>query len=93
MNLINILEITELEGGTYTVETITDFINTVTNWAIGIGISLAGLVLVIGFITLAVVDVEQKNRAKSRITQTIVGIVGIIVSISIVNVLIRHFIR
>lgn len=93
MNLVNILEIAELEGGEYTVDTIINFINTVTNWAIAIGLPLAGLILVIGFVTLSVVDVEQKNRAKARITQTVLGIIGILISISIVNIIIRQFVR
>jgi len=89
--IINFLAIQELEGGTYTVETILNIIKQVTNWAIAIGLSLAGVALVISFAIYAVVDVEQKQRTKTRITQTLAGIFGIIIAISLVNIIIRLF--
>ena len=39
----------------------------------------------------AVVDVDQKPRVKTRITQTLLGIFGIILAISLVNIIIRLF--
>lgn len=47
--------------------------------------------LIIGFILYAVVDVDQKPRVKQRIIQTMFGIVGIILAISIVNLIIDLF--
>ena len=59
--------------------------------ALKIGIALAGVSLVIGFIMYAVVDVDQKPRIKSRIIQTLLGVGGIILAISLVNVIIGLF--
>ena len=42
-------------------------------------------------IMYAVVDVDQKPRVKTRITQTLLGIFGIILAISLVNIIIRLF--
>ena len=39
----------------------------------------------------AVVDVDQKQRVKTRIVQTFLGIFGIIMAISLVNIIIRLF--
>ena len=47
--------------------------------------------LVICFIMYAVVDVDQKQRVKTRIVQTFLGIFGIIMAISLVNIIIRLF--
>ena len=91
MNLLNILAIQQLEGGTYTVDTVLQVIKQITDWAIAIGMSLAGVAVVISFIMYAVVDVDQKPRVKTRITQTLVGIGGIIISVSLVNIIIRLF--
>jgi len=91
MRDIYMLAIKELEGGTYTVETILQAIRTVTDWAISIGLTLAGLTMVIGFIVLAVVDVDQKVRAKQKIVQILLAIGGIVISISLVNIMIRLF--
>ena len=91
MNLLNILAIQQLEGGTYTVDTVLKVIKQITDWAIAIGMSLAGVAVVISFIMYAVVDVDQKPRVKTRITQTLVGIGGIIISVSLVNIIIRLF--
>lgn len=90
--IFNILAIKELEGGTYTVDTVLKVIKQITDWALAIGLSLAGVALVISFIMYAVVDVDQKPRVKTRITQTIFGIFGIIVAISLVNIIIRLFV-
>ena len=46
---------------------------------------------IIGFILYAVADVDQKARVKQRIIQTMFGIVGIILAISIVNLIIDLF--
>ncbi len=91
MNLFNTLAIQQLEGGTYTVDTVLQVIKQITDWAIAIGMSLAGVAVVISFIMYAVVDVDQKPRVKTRITQTLVGIGGIIISVSLVNIIIRLF--
>ena len=68
MNLLNILAIQQLEGGTYTVDTVLQVIKQITDWAIAIGMSLAGVAVVISFIMYAVVDVDKKPRVKTRIT-------------------------
>ena len=46
---------------------------------------------IIGFILYAVADVDQKQRVKQRIIQTMFGIIGIILAISIVNLIIDLF--
>lgn len=91
MKLLNMLAIQQLEGGTYTVDTVLKVIKQITDWTLAIGISLAGIALVISFIMYAVVDVDQKPRVKTRITQTLLGIFGIILAISLVNIIIRLF--
>jgi len=91
MKDIYMLAIAELEGGTYTVDTILQAIKTVTDWAMSIGIALGGLAMVIGFIVMAVVDVDQKVRAKEKIKQILLAIGGIVISISLVNIMIRLF--
>lgn len=91
INLLNVLAIQQLEGGTYTVDTVLKVIKQITDWAIAVGISLAGVAVVISFIMYAVVDVDQKPRVKTRITQTLIGIGGIIISVSLVNIIIRLF--
>ena len=83
--------ISKLEGGGYTIESITSAISKFTSWALRIGITLSGVALVIGFILYAVVDVDQKARVKQRIIQTIFGVVGIILSFSLVNLIIDLF--
>ena len=91
MKYLNVLAIQQLEGGTYTVDTVLKVIKQITDWAIAIGMSLAGVAVVISFIMYAVVDVDQKPRVKTRITQTLVGLGGIIISVSLVNIIIRLF--
>ena len=91
MKLLNMLAFQQLEGGTYTVDTVLKVIKQITDWALAIGISLAGVALVISFIMYAVVDVDQKPRVKTRITQTLLAIFGIILAISLVNIIIRLF--
>ena len=81
-NLFNVLSIQQLEGGTYTVDTVLKVIKQITDWALAVGIALAGVALVISFIMYAVVDVDQKPRVKTRILQTLLGIFGIILAIS-----------
>ena len=91
INLLNVLAIQQLDGGTYTVDTVLKVIKQIPDWAIAVGISLAGVAVVISFIMYAVVDVDQKPRVKTRITQTLIGIGGIIISVSLVNIIIRLF--
>ncbi len=91
MKYLNLLAIQQLEGGTYTVDTVLKVIRQITDWALAVGISLAGIALVVSFIMYAVVDIEQKPRVKARITQTLLGIFGIVVAISLVNIIIRLF--
>ena len=93
MNGFLTLAIQQLEGGTYTVDTVLNVIKQITDWALSIGISMAGAALVICFIAYAVVDVDQKPRVKTRIVQTLAGIFGIILAISVVNIIIKLFIQ
>lgn len=90
-NLFMTLAISKLEGGSYDVNSILKAIKTLTNWALSIGISAAGVSLVVGFILYAISDVEQKARVKQRIIQTLLGIAGIILAISLVNLIIDLF--
>ena len=83
--------ITKLEGGTYTIDTILEAIKTFTSWTLRVGITLSGVALIIGFIIYAVSDVEQKSRVKTRIIQTLFGVVGITLSLSLVNLIIDLF--
>lgn len=87
----NILAITKLDGGTYNIDSILQAIKTVTDWCLRIGIALAGVSLVVGFILYAVADVDRKAQVKQRIIQTMFGIVGIILAISLVNLIISLF--
>lgn len=89
--LVNVLAINQLEGGTYTVDTVLKVIKQITDWALAVGIALSGVALVISFIMYAVVDIDQKPRVKTRIVQTLLGIGGIIMAISLVNIIIRLF--
>ncbi len=89
--LFNLLAINQLDGGAYTIDTILKVIKQITDWALAIGISVAGVALVISFIMYAVVDVDQKPRVKTRIVQTLLGIFGIIMAISLVNIIIKMF--
>lgn len=89
--LIQVMAITKLEGGSYDINSILSAIKTLTNWCLSIGIAAAGVSLVVGFIMYAVSDVEQKARVKQRIIQTLIGIAGIILAISLVNLIISLF--
>lgn len=91
INNIVLLAVEKLQGGNYTIDTIIQVIRKITDWALRIGISVAGVSLVIGFIVFSVVDVDQKPRAKQRIIQTLLGIGGIIIAISLVNIVIGLF--
>ena len=73
-NFLSTLAIQQLEGGTYTIDTVLNVIKQITDWALAVGISLAGIALVVSFIMYAVVDVDQKPRVKTRILQTLLGI-------------------
>lgn len=88
---IYLLAINKLEGGSYTIESILQAIKTVTDWALRVGIALAGVSLVIAFVLYAVADVDRKQQVKQRIIQTMFGIVGIILAISLVNLIIGLF--
>ena len=90
-NYFNMLKIEHLEGVSYDVNSILKAIKTLTSWALSIGIAAAGVSLVIGFILYAIADVEQKARVKQRIIQTMLGIAGIILAISLVNLIIDLF--
>lgn len=83
--------ISKLEGGTYNVDSILNAIQTFTGWALRIGITLSGVALIIAFIIYAVADVDQKQRVKQRIIQTLFGVVGIILALSLVNIIIDLF--
>lgn len=83
--------IQKLEGGDYTIDSILKVINTFTDWVLKVGIAFAGVSLLIGFVMYAVVDVDQKPRVKQRIIQTLFGIAGIILAISLVNIIIDLF--
>lgn len=92
-NLVYLLEavpngISKLDGGTYNVDSIIKAIQTFSTWALRIGITMSGVALIIGFIMYAVSDVDQKARVKQRIIQTLFGIVGIILALSLVNLII-----
>ncbi len=92
MNLMNnLLVIQKLEGGTYNIDSILKAIKTLTNWALSVGIAAAGMSLVVGFILYAVADVDKKAHVKQRIIQTLLGIAGIILAISLVNLIIDLF--
>ena len=86
-----IAKIDKLEGGDYNVNSIIKAIQTFSQWALRIGIAAAGVSLIVGFILYTVVDVDQKPRVKQRIIQTMIWIVGIILAISIVNLIIDLF--
>lgn len=89
--IVNTLAIEKLEGGNYNIDSIIKAIQIFSNWALRVGIALAGVSLIIGFVLYAVADVDQKQRVKQRIIQTMFGIVGIILAISIVNLIIDLF--
>ncbi len=90
-NNISLLAITKLDGGNYNIDSVLNAIKTVTDWCLRIGIALAGVSLVVGFVMYAVADVDRKQQVKQRIIQTMFGIVGIILSISLVNLIISLF--
>ena len=83
--------IQKLEGGGYTIDSILKVISTFTGWVLKVGIALAGVSLLIGFVMYAVVDVDQKPRIKQRIIQTLLGIAGIMLALSLVNIIIDLF--
>ena len=90
-NLLTMLKIEHLEGGTYNIDSIINAIQTFSDWVLRIGIAAAGVSLIIGFVLYSVVDVDQKQRVKQRIIQTMLGIAGIILAISLVNLIIDLF--
>ena len=91
LNSLLLLDIDHLDGGGYNINSILKALKTLTNWALSIGIAAAGVSLVIGFVLYAVTDVDQKARVKQRIIQTLFGIVGIILALSLVNLIIDLF--
>lgn len=84
--------ISKLEGGGYSIDSILSAIQKFTGWATRVGIVASGAALVIGFIILAVSDVDQKERVKQRIKQTLFGVAGIVLSLSLINLVIELFI-
>ena len=90
-NTMNLLAINKLDGGSYNIDSILSPIKTLTDWCLRVGIALAGVSLVIGFVMYAVADVDRKAHVKQRIIQTMFGIVGIILAISLVNLIISLF--
>ncbi len=90
-NSMNLLEITKLDGGNHNIDSILNAIKVITDWCLRVGIALAGVSLVVGFVMYAVADVDRKQQVKQRIIQTMFGIVGIILAISIVNIIISLF--
>lgn len=91
MKYISLLKISHLEGGEYDVNSILNAIKTLTNWCLSIGIAATGVSLVVGFILYAIADVDKKAQIKQRIIQTLLGIAGIILAISLVNLIIDLF--
>ena len=91
LNSLLLLDIDHLDGGGYNINSILKALKTLTNWVLSIGIAAAGVSLVIGFVLYAVTDVDQKARVKQRIIQTLIGIAGIILAISLVNLIIDLF--
>ena len=49
-NLITMLKIEHLEGGTYNIDSIINAIQTFSDWVLRIGIAAAGVSLIIGFV-------------------------------------------
>ena len=91
LDKVKILAIEKLDGGAYNVDSVLSAIKKFTTWALRVGIALSGAALIIGFILYAIADVDQKSRVKTRIIQTMFGIIGIILSLSIVNLIIDLF--
>ena len=90
-NIFNLMAIEHLEGGGYNVDSIIKAIQTFSAWALRVGIAAAGVSLIVGFVLYSIVDVDKKAQVKQRIIQTMFGIVGIILAISIVNLIIDLF--
>lgn len=91
LNSMQIMAISKLDNGSYNIESILAAIKKLTSWCLSIGIAAAGVSLIIGFIIYAISDVDQKARVKQRIIQTLIGIAGIILAISLVNLIIDLF--
>ena len=89
----NLVSITDIKARDLPnkIDSILQAIKTVTDWALRVGIALAGVSLVIAFVLYAVADVDRKQQVKQRIIQTMFGIVGIILAISLVNLIIGLF--
>lgn len=81
----------ELQGANYTVDNLIEVINKFVVWVQRIGIALAGLALLVGFVVYAVTDVDNKPRAKQRIIQTLIGIIGIVLATSLVSLVLSVF--
>lgn len=92
MKFLNLLAIqNELQGASYTVDNLIEVINKFVIWVQRIGIALAGLSLLVGFVIYAVTDVENKPRAKQRIFQTLMGIIGIVIATSLISLILSLF--
>ena len=92
MKLVNLLAIqNELEGANYTIDNLIEVINKFVVWVQRIGIALAGLALLVGFVIYAVTDVDNKPKAKQRIFQTLIGIIGIVIATSLISLILSLF--
>lgn len=83
--------IQKLTGGNYSKEQLIELITKVREWTVGFGLGLAGVALIVGFVMYSIVSVEQKPKIKQGIIQTLLGIVGIILAVSLINIIIDLF--
>ena len=65
-NSLNLLAINKLDGGNYNIDSILKAIKTLTDWCLRVGIALAGVSLVIGFVMYAVADVDRNLSFKQK---------------------------
>lgn len=89
MKNILICAVEQLEGGDYGVNDIVTMINKATSYSIIIGLAICGLAIVVGFILYALPFIDNKQRVKSVIGQTIAGTIGIMLGISFINIIIN----
>lgn len=91
-NLIGAISVptNDLVGGG-TEADLTRFLNNLMTWIQRIGIVLGGVALLIGFVVYTVSDVDKKQQAKQRIIQTMLGIIGIVVAVTLIKVILGFF--
>lgn len=90
--ILNFLAIkNELQGANYTIDDLIKIINTCITWIQRIGIALAGISLLVGMVYYAIADVDNKPRAKQRIIQTLFGIIGIVLAVSLISMILSLF--